>query len=310
MLKFPQYPPDHTPTAASAIEGLENLELLPTLKRLDVRSNTIRTLDNLSALSRLEELLASDNFISSLGPSVASLKNLRVLDLADNELSDAAPLLDVLSQLPALTELHIKGNPVVLKETFLETLLGACPTLRILDGEPIPTADSDSDSGSDHDDALRGPTQPPSEPAAASAERAPSSRHASRLSVHDPSALIFQDLSAIDAGEPRAAGVGFATVTATPFESVEVNTRSPEAPPSEGDGGSDAATEASVQVRSLRSSIQTRTLLLKKEKDALEEHMTHVRSYYMSLQAITALHLLFCVTLTNLYTHRPPRISM
>lgn len=259
---------------------MENLELLPTLKRLDLRSNHIRTLDNLTALSHLEELLASDNFISVIGPSVASLQSLRILDLADNELSDAAALLEILSQLPSLTELKLQGNPVVLEERFLESLLVACPALRRLDGEPIPTG-SGSDSDSDREKHA-GPC---------STNQAAASASHPRTTNYD---AMVEDLSAINGESAGRAGigVGFATVTVTPFESVEmVTTRSPKSPAfrsssedvEEAEKKSKGATlaagaEASSHVRSLRSSIQTRAALLQKERDAWEEHTSHVRA--------------------------------
>jgi len=72
----------------------------------------------LSTLVRLQELRLDDNLIRSIAPAApasggggAYLPQLRILQLGNNRLADAADCAQKLASLPSLAEVAVAGNP-------------------------------------------------------------------------------------------------------------------------------------------------------------------------------------------------------
>lgn len=98
------------------IEQIQGLDALVKLRRLDVQSNRLTTLENIAHPELLEEMYFARNAITSEGASIESglgqkFPNLSVLDLSRNELTTTMPF----QHLTALEELWISGNQI---ETF------------------------------------------------------------------------------------------------------------------------------------------------------------------------------------------------
>jgi protein phosphatase 1 regulatory subunit 7 len=96
------------------IEMIQGLEKLTKLRRLDVQSNRLTTVENLSSqCDTLEELYLSHNAITTEGASIASglaqkFVNLSVLDLCRNRLATCQPF----AHLMTLEELWLSGNEI------------------------------------------------------------------------------------------------------------------------------------------------------------------------------------------------------
>ena len=69
-----------------------------------------RTLEKLNN-STLETIDLSKNKLESLPPSLAKMRNLKVLNLNDNQLKDIPS--EIISNLVKLEELHVKNNPLI-----------------------------------------------------------------------------------------------------------------------------------------------------------------------------------------------------
>lgn len=96
------------------IEMIEGLETLTKLRRLDVQSNRLTTVENLTAQREtLEELYLSHNAITTEGASIATglaqdFSQLSVLDLCRNRLTTCHPF----GHLKGLEELWLSGNEI------------------------------------------------------------------------------------------------------------------------------------------------------------------------------------------------------
>ena len=96
------------------IEMIQGLEKLAKLRRLDIQSNRLTTVENLaSQVETLEELYLSHNAITTEGASILSglaqaFTNLSVLDLSRNRLTTCQPFAHLIS----LEELWLSGNKI------------------------------------------------------------------------------------------------------------------------------------------------------------------------------------------------------
>nr|CEL67553.1 TPA: leucine rich repeat protein, putative [Neospora caninum Liverpool] len=121
----------------NCIRKIENLENLSELQTLNLSSNLIETVENLGKNPCLRTLQLEKNYIGRNGrhdfDNLASLKALTVLDLSNNQIEDPAIVFEVLTQLPHLKVLYLKGNPVNYRKTVIVTLKG----LTYLDDRPV-----------------------------------------------------------------------------------------------------------------------------------------------------------------------------
>jgi dynein assembly factor 1, axonemal len=118
------------------ISGLENVPLLDTL---NISSNRLKKLEGLTCCPLLTTLIATDNLLSDYDSvaHVAGCKALLTLDLQNNKIDDPA-IVDVLTQIPDLRCLYLKGNPVVSKiKSYRKTIIAQIPTLTYLDDRPV-----------------------------------------------------------------------------------------------------------------------------------------------------------------------------
>jgi dynein assembly factor 1 len=111
------------------------------LDGLNVSDNYLTSLDGLDAQAEtLSTLQAKNNKIASVEgiASLPQLRNLRVLDLSNNELEDGAAVLEVLKACPSLRALYLNGNPCVrTMRQYRKTVLAALPELLHLDDKPV-----------------------------------------------------------------------------------------------------------------------------------------------------------------------------
>jgi protein phosphatase 1 regulatory subunit 7 len=96
------------------IEQIQGLEMLTKLRRLDVQSNRLTTIENLTTQrATLEELYLSHNAVTTEGASIATglaqdFPNLTTLDLSRNRLTTTKPF----GHLLGLDELWLSGNKI------------------------------------------------------------------------------------------------------------------------------------------------------------------------------------------------------
>ena len=96
------------------IEMIQGLEHLIKLRRLDVQSNRLTTIENLSSqCATLEEIFLSHNAITTEGASMATglgqeFEQLSIVDLSRNRLTTCQPF----AHLSTLEELWVSGNEI------------------------------------------------------------------------------------------------------------------------------------------------------------------------------------------------------
>ncbi|KAL8270982.1 hypothetical protein Esti_005080 [Eimeria stiedai] len=91
-----------------AVRTAEDLSALKQLGRVDLSDNCLTSLSFLSLNLSLHHIKAARNAISSVGPSLKELSNLRVLDLSDNKLQT----MEGFDGLPNLKALILSGNEI------------------------------------------------------------------------------------------------------------------------------------------------------------------------------------------------------
>ncbi|KAL0219104.1 hypothetical protein P9112_004757 [Eukaryota sp. TZLM1-RC] len=113
---------------------LHQFRAFPYLTSIWLQSNRIRSLTGLDKCFRLQKLLLSNNFISTLNnSSVTKLKHLRHLCLANNQLSGLDSVISSLKHLDNLHNLNLTGNPVTEEPFYREEMIKTFPKLEILD---------------------------------------------------------------------------------------------------------------------------------------------------------------------------------
>jgi Leucine-rich repeat (LRR) protein len=128
------------PTFQCQAEKIENLDCNLELKYLDLSSNNISKVDDISKLQGLESLMLKENHLSRPDSIryIVNLKSLRELDLSRNQIEcNLEDLLDVLSHCKSLEVLILKGNPVVATKYYRKIVISKCQRLNLLDGNRI-----------------------------------------------------------------------------------------------------------------------------------------------------------------------------
>jgi len=123
----------------NCIEKIEGLDTLVNLDTINLSQNFITRIEGLDKCVKLNTLNVSNNKISTLDAleHLKLLKTVRVLDLSNNRIEDPA-VLDILAEMPSLTVLYLKGNPVVERiQPYRMTVLSRLPNLLYLDDRPV-----------------------------------------------------------------------------------------------------------------------------------------------------------------------------
>lgn len=124
------------------IEELSGIQHSSKLIKLSAAKNKIRVIpEDLAKNMALTELRLNSNKIATLPSSLQLNKKLKLLDVGNNRISKMDDL-QVLGDLPNLTNLNLLGNPIHTQlaenpEDYREKMTKLIPTLEILDGKRL-----------------------------------------------------------------------------------------------------------------------------------------------------------------------------
>lgn len=131
---------EHLGLSTNAIEKIgPGLKDLKNLKRLSMGRNAIRKLEQLD-IPQLEELWLSYNKIDKLS-GLDKLKNLKVLYMSNNQISNWTEIERLANQCPELVDVLFVGNPIYnnapSEQDYRYMMLQRLPKLTKLDGNPV-----------------------------------------------------------------------------------------------------------------------------------------------------------------------------
>lgn len=131
---------EHLGLSTNAIEKIgPGLKELKNLKRLSLGRNAIRKLEQLD-IPPLEELWISYNKIDKLS-GLDKLKNLKVLYMSNNQISNWTEIERLANQCPELQDVLFIGNPIFnnapSEQDYRYMMLQRLPKLTKLDGNPV-----------------------------------------------------------------------------------------------------------------------------------------------------------------------------
>eukprot|EP00033_Pygsuia_biforma_P002999 GCRY01003300.1.p1 GENE.GCRY01003300.1~~GCRY01003300.1.p1 ORF type:complete len:204 (-),score=50.43 GCRY01003300.1:201-812(-) len=126
--------------STNAIEKISNLGGMSNVKIVSLGRNNIKKVEQLDSLANsLEQLWLSYNQIEKTA-GLSSLKKLKVLYMSNNKIKDWSEI-DKLTDLPALEELLLIGNPLEVKHkeegNWRSEVLKRLPLLKKLDGSVV-----------------------------------------------------------------------------------------------------------------------------------------------------------------------------
>lgn len=131
---------EHLGLSTNAIEKIgPGLKELKNLKRLSLGRNAIRKLEQLD-IPQLEELWISYNKIDKLS-GLDKLKNLKVLYMSNNQISNWTEIERLANQCPELQDVLFIGNPIFTnapsEQDYRYMMLQRLPKVTKLDGTPV-----------------------------------------------------------------------------------------------------------------------------------------------------------------------------
>uniref|UniRef100_A0A7S3FYX4 Uncharacterized protein n=2 Tax=Palpitomonas bilix TaxID=652834 RepID=A0A7S3FYX4_9EUKA len=117
-----------------SIRSLSGFEALPNIEVLWLNDNKISDLVGLESNFRLKYLYLQDNKIRTLkGSSLADLKFLEQLNLANNRIRDLAASLAQIAHLKFLKKLDLRKNPIAEETDYRLQVIHTLPSLEIFD---------------------------------------------------------------------------------------------------------------------------------------------------------------------------------
>mmetsp|Transcript_54375 Transcript_54375/g.62525 ORF Transcript_54375/g.62525 Transcript_54375/m.62525 type:complete len:214 (+) Transcript_54375:37-678(+) len=131
---------EHLGLSTNAIEKIgPGLKELKNLKRLSLGRNAIRKLEQLD-IPQLEELWISYNKIDKLS-GLDKLKNLKVLYMSNNQISNWTEIERLANQCPELQDVLFINNPIFnsapSEQDYRYMMLQRLPKVTKLDGNPV-----------------------------------------------------------------------------------------------------------------------------------------------------------------------------
>ncbi|KAI9311399.1 hypothetical protein BX666DRAFT_1061897 [Dichotomocladium elegans] len=116
------------------IKTMPSLPTLTQLTKFSAAHNEFTTIPDFSVNPALKELRMNDNGIAKLPDTLRNCSSVEILDLGNNQLAEWSGIA-ALGSLTKLTNLNLKGNPLVEKDGYREKILKLVPSLRVLDGQ-------------------------------------------------------------------------------------------------------------------------------------------------------------------------------
>jgi len=124
--------------ADRGLDKIRGFEDFICLEVLWLNNNKITSLNHLDSNFRLKFLYMSNNKVFTLvGSSLRNLRNLEVLLLANNQLTDLSQQINELVKLPFLRQLELIGNPVCEESNYRLFMIHSMPGLQVLDRHVI-----------------------------------------------------------------------------------------------------------------------------------------------------------------------------
>eukprot|EP00250_Pteridium_aquilinum_P006746 c16598_g1_i1 orf=627-1964(-) len=113
-----------------------SLENIPSLSKLSLSNCELQDVGSLKHLVDLKELRLAHNKIKHLSKDLSKNSQLRIIDLGSNSLKKISDM-EVLSMLPYLKNLNVRGNPFCLQDNYEDKVKTLLPNLQVLDGHPL-----------------------------------------------------------------------------------------------------------------------------------------------------------------------------
>ena len=125
-------PRDGVSLAGSHLTTVASLERLALCVYVDLSHNKLKRVDNAHLLFAVQSVNVSHNEVTSL-EEFSLMRNLTVLDASHNKIASMRAV-KWLVNVPNLTFLHLRGNPISESPTYREDIHALLPSLVELDG--------------------------------------------------------------------------------------------------------------------------------------------------------------------------------
>lgn len=113
-----------------------DVSTFPTLQKFSASHNKFTSVPNIQRQKDIKEIRLNDNQISDIPGWISQCKKLKLIDLGNNQIKDMVPI-KLLSKLPFIENLNLKGNPVCDTEDFYIKMKALFPSLTICNGKKL-----------------------------------------------------------------------------------------------------------------------------------------------------------------------------